>query len=205
MVVDAGKLQLDIVLDCSKKARLIIGDLLSFSRPVTPTSQVHDPVVLLNENLPLVQKLIQSEIVLAVRIEGRPAPVEINRTSFTQILLNLAVNAVGAMNGRGELTIVLDDALAGGEELQGSGFVRLLVIDTGCGMDKATVDRAFEPFFTTKPVGQGTGLGLPVVYGLVHEMGGTIAIDSELGIGTTVTILIPRHIGDSDNGQNIDS
>jgi signal transduction histidine kinase len=165
---------------------------------------VHDPVVLLNENLPLVREMIRSEIVLSVRIDGRPAPVEINRTSFTQILLNLAINAVGAMNGRGELAIVLDDNLAGGEEFRG-GFVRLLVIDTGCGMDKATVERAFEPFFTTKPVGQGTGLGLAVVYGLVNEMGGTIAIDSELGIGTTVTILIPRHIGDSDNGQNIDS
>ena len=81
-----------------------------------------------------------------------------------------------------------------------TSFVRMQVIDSGCGMDKATLDRAFEPFFTTKPVGQGTGLGLPVVHGLVREMGATIALASEPGCGTTVTILIPGHNGELGNG-----
>jgi signal transduction histidine kinase len=67
----------------------------------------------------------------------------------------------------------------------------MAVTDTGCGMTKEVLDRAFEPFFTTKPVGQGTGLGLPVVFGLVEEMAGSITLTSQPGEGTTVTILIP--------------
>ncbi len=67
-------------------------------------------------------------------------------------------------------------------------------------MSRATLDRAFEPFFTTKAVGQGTGLGLPVVYGLVQEMGGTITLASEPGRGTTVTVLIPGNNGDGEHG-----
>jgi signal transduction histidine kinase len=86
-----------------------------------------------------------------------------------------------------------------------SSSVRLRVIDTGCGMDQMTLDRAFEPFFTTKLVGQGTGLGLPVVYGMVREMGATIVLDSEPGLGTTVTILIPGQNGKMENGVYIDN
>jgi signal transduction histidine kinase len=131
--------------------------------------------------------------------------VTIDRTVFTQILLNLATNGAAAMAGRGELKIWLNEAA----HASGDGVARqtraacLRVIDTGCGMTKATLDRAFEPFFTTKPVGQGTGLGLPVVYGLVREMGGTIGLDSEPGAGTTVTIVIPGHHGGADNGSDI--
>jgi signal transduction histidine kinase len=112
------------------------------------------------------------------------------------------------MDGRGELRIILDDEEhepAAGSSSQKIRFARLRVIDTGCGMDKETLDRAFEPFFTTKPVGQGTGLGLSVIYGLIREMRGTIAIGSEPGRGTTVTILIPGQIGKTNDGINSDS
>jgi signal transduction histidine kinase len=97
------------------------------------------------------------------------------------------------MDGAGELVIVLDvDA--------DPAAARLRVIDRGCGMDKTTLERAFEPFFTTKPVGQGTGLGLPMVYGLIRDMGGTIALDSEPGRGTTATILMPCIDGETESG-----
>jgi signal transduction histidine kinase len=123
-----------------------------------------------------------------------------NRTAFVQILVNLAINAAAGTDGQGELTITLEQDVRGFAEAQmgqQTSFVRLRVTDNGCGMDKATLDRAFEPFFTTKPVGQGTGLGLPVVYGLVREMGATIVLASEPNRGTTVTILIPATSGEA--------
>jgi diguanylate cyclase (GGDEF)-like protein len=205
LVIGEGRPHLDIVLDCTMKARQIIGDLLAFSRPTTRAVELHDPVALLHDSLRLVRQAIPQFITLHVRVDGAPPPVSINRTTFVQILLNLATNAAAAMNGLGELTIVLDDeasAAAEGSSRARSPVVRLRVIDTGCGMSRATLDRAFEPFFTTKAVGQGTGLGLPVVYGLVKEMGGTIALASEPNRGTTVTVVIPGHNGGGEHGEH---
>jgi diguanylate cyclase (GGDEF)-like protein len=208
LIVEAGKGLLDVVLDCNKKARLIVGDMLAFSTPAAPTTEMHDPIELLNSALPIVERAIPAGVVLSTLVKGDLPPVMINRTSFVQILLNLANNAAVAMDGQGEVTIALEEsrsetvAEAMGQQ---SSFVRLRVIDTGCGMDKMTADRAFEPFFTTKPVGQGTGLGLPVVYGLVREMGATIVLDSKPDLGTTVTILIPGQNGKMENGVYIDN
>jgi len=144
-------------------------------------------------------------LILSTRTEERLPLIKINRTAFVQILLNLAINAAAATDGQGELTIALEEDVpqfADAEMRQHTSFVRLCVTDNGCGMDKATLDRAFEPFFTTKPVGQGTGLGLPVVYGLVREMGATITLASEPDRGTTVTILIPAKSGETHNGDD---
>jgi PAS domain S-box-containing protein len=190
------KQQLEIMLDCSGKARKIIGDLLAFSRPPTKKLDVCDPVALLKDGLGLIRKAIPQDVVLATRIDNCLPKISVDPTAFVQILLNLATNAAAAMDGRGELTIVLDAeqrGTAAADLPKTMGFARLRVSDTGCGMTKEALDRAFEPFFTTKPVGQGTGLGLSVVYGLVREMGGTITLDSEVGRGTTVTILMPGH------------
>lgn len=208
LVVGEGKQYLDIVLDCSQKARQIIGDMLAFSRPAASSTEIHDPVVLLQDSLPIVRQAIPTGVVISTRIEGCLPLVKVTRTTFVQILLNLAINAAAAMNGQGELAVALEEEVGGSEEAgmeQQTSFVRLRVIDNGCGMDKATLDRAFEPFFTTKPVGQGTGLGLPVVYGLVREMGAAIVLASEPGCGTTVTILIPGHNGEMDNGSHTGS
>jgi signal transduction histidine kinase len=171
------------------------------------TTEIHDPLELLHDSLPIVRQAIPPDLILMIRVEGCLPPIRINRTTFTQILLNLAINGAAAMNGQGELTIALEEDVRGpGTGVgQKTSYARLRVIDAGCGMDKATLDRAFEPFFTTKPVGQGTGLGLPVVYGLVGEMGATIALASEPGRGTTVTILIPGHNGELDNGLYLDN
>ena len=208
LVVGEAKKYLGIVLDCNKKARQIIGDMLAFSRPTASSTEIHDPVVLLRDSLPIVRQAVPPGVAISTRVEGCLPRVKINRTTFVQILLNLAINAAAAMNGRGELTIALEEDAHGpgdGEIGQQTRFVRLRVIDSGCGMDKATLDRAFEPFFTTKPVGEGTGLGLPVVHGLVREIGATITLASELGYGTTATILIPGHNGELENGSDIGS
>jgi signal transduction histidine kinase len=102
------------------------------------------------------------------------------------------------MDRRGELVIALDAA----QRSHRSRFARLRITDSGRGMDQVTLGRAFEPFFTTQPVGQGPGLGLSVAQALVTEMCGTIAIESVPGAGTTVTVLVPVHEGDSDDGIN---
>jgi signal transduction histidine kinase len=110
------------------------------------------------------------------------------------------------MAGQGSLTFFLDEKPRSPEDGRAGEqvrFARLRVSDTGCGMDKTVLDRAFEPFFTTKPIGEGTGLGLSVVYGLIHEIGGTIALDSQPGRGTTVTILLPGRRRETDNGIDI--
>ncbi len=113
-VVDRGLVDgevreyLDIVVDCTKKARQIIGDLLAFSRPGARSVEVHDPVALLRDGLRLVEKAIPANITLSVEIDGVPPPIAIDRTASVQILLNLVTNAVAAMSGHGKLSIVLD-------------------------------------------------------------------------------------------------
>ena len=111
--------------------------------------------------------------------------------------MNLAVNARDAMPRGGRLAIdtgntEVDEAYASQRPGLSSGrYVRLRVSDTGTGMDQATLDRVFEPFFSTKPMGRGTGLGLATVYGIVTGAGGSIDIYSEVGLGTTVSVLLP--------------
>jgi len=109
-----------------------------------------------------------------------------NAGLITQIVLNLAVNARDAMPNGGELTL-----RAARAEAAGKPVARLTVADNGCGMDDATRARVFEPFFTTKDVGQGTGLGLSTVYGIVQDLGGTIRVESEPGRGTAVIVDLP--------------
>jgi PAS domain S-box-containing protein len=202
LVAGEGRQHLDIVLDCSLKARHIIGDLLAFSRPTLRSTDSLDPVGLLEDSLRLVRQAIPPGVHLSVRVVGKPPPVRIDRTTFVQIMLNLATNATAAMRGAGELGVTLEEVAPRAADSpidsrptdglgQASRCTRLRVSDTGCGMDRTTLERAFEPFFTTKPAGQGTGLGLPVVYGLIREAGGAISLESEPGRGTTATILLP--------------
>ena len=111
-------------------------------------------------------------------------------------LLNLAINARDAMPDGGRLTVGTANAvLDGSTSAEPGDYVELFVGDTGTGMAPDVIARAFDPFFTTKPIGQGTGLGLSMIYGFVKQSGGHIGIDSELGRGTTVRIFLPRHRG----------
>jgi signal transduction histidine kinase len=185
---------LGAMLDCTRQASHIIGNVLAFSRPKRRGTERVDPAELLREKLRLVRQAIHSGVTIAVDIQDGLPEILTNRTTFAQILVNLATNASAAMDGSGTLTVTLSgmgdgvpDSFVGGTP----PFVQLVVRDTGCGMDPETLEHAFEPFFTTKPVGVGTGLGLPVVFGLVEEMSGTISLESAPGAGTAVTIRFP--------------
>jgi len=185
-----GIKHMGIVLDCTRNARNIIGDILAFSRPACRSGEFHEAAHILEEILPLAIQGLAKGITVSLRIGCPTGLVEISRTKFSQILVNLVSNAVSAMDGVGALTIQLDEDVLPSLTMPRKA-ARLRITDTGCGMDATTQDRAFEPFFTTKGIGQGTGLGLPLVYTLVQELGGIIALESVPGDGTTVTILIP--------------
>ena len=124
-------------------------------------------------------------------------PVRADPGQIEQVLVNLAVNARDAMPGGGTLTIdtgnvVLEAEMAGGRPgLRPGRYARVRVQDTGTGMPREVAERAFEPFYTTKPKGEGTGLGLATVYGIVTQSGGDVHIYSEPGIGTTFTVYLP--------------
>ncbi|MFC7529821.1 PAS domain S-box protein [Actinoplanes sp. GCM10030250] len=145
----------------------------------------------------MLDRSLGEHIALTVRTTAGLPSVMADPGQLEQVLVNLAVNARDAMPTGGRLTI--DTALvpvdaehaAARAGLSPGRYVRLRVSDTGTGMPKEVIDKAFEPFFTTKPSGQGTGLGLATVYGIITQAGGTVQIYSETGIGTTFTILLP--------------
>ncbi len=155
-----------------------------------------------NERMTEIAELLRGAVGRAIVLDWQPKPdlwpVEADATQLETALLNLTVNARDAMPLGGRLEIAAENvratepiATADGHLDQGE-YVRVRVSDTGCGMTPEVRDSAFEPFFTTKPVGKGTGLGLSQVYGFVKQSRGHIAIESEPGRGTTITIWLPR-------------
>ena len=123
-------------------------------------------------------------------------PALVDPVQIEHVILNLAINARDAMPEGGVLTIttanLTADSAGRGEDLPAGDYVGVAVTDTGTGMTEDVLRNAFEPFFTTKPPGQGTGLGLSQVYGMASQSGGGVRIDSSLGRGTTVRVLLPR-------------
>jgi hypothetical protein len=121
-----------------------------------------------------------------------------NATQLHQVVMNLCSNAIQAMRGGGILRVMLETAELSAERalshgtLETGGYLRLIVEDSGCGMEEATLSRIFEPFFTTKKAGEGTGLGLSLVYAIVTDLGGAIDVKSAPQQGTTFTIYLPR-------------
>src|SRR6185312_5265867 len=117
-------------------------------------------------------------------------------TQIELIILNLAINARDAMEVGGSLVVSTDNITLGeperAEEPPPGDYVLIAVTDTGSGMTPEVRDRAFEPFFTTKPIGKGSGLGLPQVYGFAKQSGGGVAIETKLGEGTSVRVYLPR-------------
>jgi PAS domain S-box-containing protein len=146
----------------------------------------------------------QVNLQIALAPDGWPAMTDANQ--LESAILNLAINARDAMPGGGELTIETANTVLDArytqmhQDLRPGDFVAISVTDTGIGMSKAVIEKAFEPFFTTKPVGQGTGLGLSMVYGFTRQSGGHARIYSEPGRGTTVTLYLPRAVEEAAAG-----
>jgi len=151
--------------------------------------------------LKMLRRLIGEDINLAWLPEAGLWPVKMDPSQIDQIMANLCVNARDAITGVGKVTIetdkvALDEAYCADHAGFVPGeFVRLAVSDDGCGMDREICEKIFEPFYTTKGVGQGTGLGLATVYGIVKQNNGFINVYSEPEKGTTFKVYLPRHAG----------
>jgi CheY-like chemotaxis protein len=168
--------------------------LLAFSRqaPVNPES------IDIASHLKGLREMLDGSLGGHIHVEMKFAedvwPVEIDAGEMELAILNLCLNARDAMSSGGAVIIAAENVRIEGEHGSQGEFVKLSVTDAGCGMPQDVMSRAFEPFFTTKDIGKGSGLGLPQVYGFAHQSGGQITIDSEVGVGTNVTLLIPRSL-----------
>ena len=182
-IPDQMGLNLEKIVKASLHAREIIRKLLLFSRqvpsekcPVQLNHVVKDSLYLLES------RCIKSGVKIGLRLAKDLPEISADGGQMQQVLLNLGVNAIQAMPGGGILKVITEPA---------GDHVRMIVEDTGVGMEPATLTQIFNPFFTTKDVGQGTGLGLSVVHGIIAGHGGTIHVDSAPGRGSRFEILLP--------------
>jgi signal transduction histidine kinase/ActR/RegA family two-component response regulator len=187
----------DEVLRASQRATTLVRQILSFSRHQKEVRQELQLGPIIREALSLLRATLPSTIALQRKIDGALPNVLANPTQVHQIVMNLCTNAAHAMRGQqGKLSVELDQLMVQAStkphvELEPGPYVRLSISDTGEGMDLATQQRIFEPFFTTKGAGEGTGLGLSVVHGIVKEYQGVVTVDSVLGRGTRLCIYLP--------------
>ena len=180
------------------RAATLTRQLLAFSRKQVMTAEVISVTAVIADLRSMLQRMIGEDIALTIKPAASACWIRADRGQIEQVLMNLVVNARDALPGGGVVTIAardvdLDSAQAAQHGLTAAGpHVLVEVRDTGTGMDAATRARLFEPFFTTKGPGKGTGLGLATVYGIVRQSGGSIAVDSAVGRGTTFGIYLPR-------------
>ena len=192
----------DEILMAAERARAMIKRVLTFGRPTQSEDSSTEVEAVLSETVKLFRPTLPPRIHLDVFIEPGLGNCRGDATQFQQIVLNLLTNAAHATTGEGRIQVVARDAplakppqtvldrKTDGESAD--SFLCVQLSDTGCGMDSATLERIFDPFFTTKEVGEGTGLGLATVHGMVTSTGGWITVYSTPGEGTTFLIFLPR-------------
>jgi signal transduction histidine kinase len=205
--VSRGKLDdldslIDLGVTSANRAAGLTHRLLAFSRRQSLDSkpvQINRLVTSMGE---LLQRSINESIRLDMRLATDLWTAEADPNQLESALLNLVINARDAMPGGGSLSVEttnrhLDSVFtAAYGTLKPGDYVELSVSDTGCGIPESVMGRVFDPFFTTKPIGQGTGLGLSMIYGFARQSHGHVTIHSEVGKGTTVSLFLPRFIGE---------
>ncbi len=185
------------ILKATDRAKHLIEQILTFSRKTTPQKSIISVRPIIKEALDLLRASIPSSVIIESDLDKNTKPVLADPTKIHEVLLNLATNAVHAMNRKGMMTIrlyaaCLDRVVIGhAGEIAPGEYTVIEVADTGCGMEATTLSRAFEPFFTTKAVGEGTGMGLSVVLGVLQSLGGDIQVESKVGKGTTFRLYLP--------------
>src|SRR5690606_7393856 len=186
------------MIRAGERAQDVVEQVLAFGRqrerrhrPIRAEPVVADAIGLVRASFP-------PTLTVHARLRAADAAIMGDATELQQVVMNLSTNAAHAMDGTGKIEVELDEVEVEGEmalshgELTSGGYVRLAVRDSGHGIDPSTMERIFEPFFTTKPVGQGTGLGLSTVYGIVVEHGGALHVESGPRDGTKFEAYFPR-------------
>jgi CheY-like chemotaxis protein len=205
------------IYNAGSRAAGLTRQLLAFSRKQVLQPKVLDLNLVVAENETMLRPLIGERIRLEVVLNAKAGMVNADPSQIAQVLLNLAVNARDAMPNGGRLLIRTEDVDldpsahgAGfrpadlGERPSPGPYVSLSVADTGVGMDEHTVSHIFEPFFTTKPIGEGTGLGLATVFGIVKQSKGYVTVQSAPGQGSTFHIFLPRAGGTPEPSSGIE-
>ncbi len=187
----------------ARRAAALTHRLLAFSRRQTLAPKAVTINRLMADFVELVRRTVGPSIDVEVIAATGLWSTLVDANQLENALLNLCINGRDAMPDGGRLTIEtanrwLDDRIAREHGLEPGQYVSVCVSDTGSGIDKATLERVFDPFFTTKPIGQGTGLGLSMVYGFARQSNGHVRIYSEVGQGTMVCLYLPRHLGEED-------
>jgi PAS domain S-box-containing protein len=197
---DSRRSEVEEIIRAGSRAADVTRQLLAFTRQQFLRPEVLDPVEVVRAMEKLLRRSLGEEHVLELALSPETGEIRADRGQLEQVLLNLVLNARDALIERGRVTIATGSALLDevyaqrhpGIEITAGAYTLVSVSDTGCGMDREVQARIFEPFFTTKPVGQGTGLGLSTVYGIVKQSEGFIWVYSEPGQGSTFKVYLPR-------------
>ncbi|WP_445576784.1 ATP-binding protein [Pseudomonas sp. E141] len=184
-------------IEAVERGAKLSSQLLAFARRQPLSPAVYNPRRIFDGLGELLQRALGETIQIEVTLPAEPWCIHVDRNQLENALLNLAINARDAMCGEGTIgligeNIVLDESSCAGKDIPAGDYVRLSVIDRGAGMPPDVLDHVFEPFFTTKTDGQGTGLGLSMVFGFVKQSGGHIEITSDVGEGTRAQMYFPR-------------
>ncbi|WP_207767842.1 PAS domain-containing hybrid sensor histidine kinase/response regulator, partial [Methylobacterium frigidaeris] len=190
----------------TKRAAALTHRLLAFSRRQTLAPKGTDVNALVGGMLDLIQRTVGPGVQLEMVGPDDLWPALVDPSQLENALLNLCINARDAMPDGGHIIIEtanrrIDPHAARRQDMPEGEYLSLSVADTGTGMAPEVVAKAFDPFFTTKPLGQGTGLGLSMIYGFAKQSGGQVRIHSRVGEGTTVSIYLPRHRGEAERDE----
>lgn len=188
--------ELAAIVAAANRAQEVTRGLLTIGRKQPRRARAFDLTDLVRRSTQLLRHTIPESISVVLDLPEKSSQVHADPTQIEQVLMNLCLNARDAIDGHGTVRIRIAPAPA--DEDSARGWVELSVRDSGRGMDPPTLARAFEPFFTTKPAGEGTGLGLSMVHSLALQNGGRVSIESALGEGTSVQILLPAAVFDAE-------
>jgi two-component system cell cycle sensor histidine kinase/response regulator CckA len=184
------------------RAANLVRQLLAFSRQQTMQPRAIDLGIGISELGELLRRLLPEGVALKIERDGEVWPVHADEAQLNNAIINLVVNARDAMPKGGSVTIrianetIAEATMVGSANMPAGDYVRIEVSDSGVGIPDEYIGKIFDPFFTTKPVGEGTGLGLATVYGIVKQSGAFIAVESAVGRGTSFCIYLPRHYGE---------
>ncbi|MDB5524737.1 MAG: sensory box protein [Rhizobium sp.] len=201
---------IDAATTSAQRAASLIHRLLAFSRRQSLDSQAIDVNQLVQSIEELLHRTLGEQIELVIDLDSNACQATTDANQLESAILNLAINARDAMPEGGKLTIETSNVTFTGaderrEGMKAGNYVIVAVSDTGIGMSSDIIEKAFDPFFTTKPIGQGTGLGLSMIYGFAQQSGGHVQIYSEVGMGTTIKLYLPVNLeAQSDQEEEAD-